>query len=371
MSLEVLQNYWWLIISVLGGILVFLLFVQGGQSMIFSAGGAERREMIVKAMGSKWELTYTTLVVFGGAMFAAFPLFYATSFGGAYWLWILILFSFVLQAVSYEFRKKSGNVYGRKTYDVFLFVNGFVGCMLLGVAVSTFFFGGDFTIVRGNLVDGRNPFVAQWGALHGLETICDIRNLILGIAVFFLSRMQASLYLINRIDCDENFYNKLRSNTFTNGVLFVIFFLLFLTLVFTTDGYTVVSEGSRTVTVLVTPFKYLKNVIDNWWIALILLLGVILLLYGFFRTIASSRFRKGIWFTGFGTFFAVAAIFMLSGYGDVAFYPSNSSPMSSLTIRNASSSKFTLEVMAYVSILVPFVIAYIWAVWKKMDKDSK
>ncbi len=368
MSLIYLQNYWWLLTSVLGALLVFLLFVQGGQSMIFGAGGDDRREKIVAAMGSKWELTYTTLVVFGGAMFAAFPLFYSTSFGGAYWLWILILFSFVLQAVSYEYRKKQGNVYGRRTYDAFLVVNGFVGCVLLGVAVSMFYFGADFTVTRGNLADGGNPVVSQWGPTHGFEAIFSWRNLVLGVAVFFLARMQASLYMLNRLNADQGFRNLLRVRAFMNGGVFVIFFLWFLGLVLTTTGYRVVSDGFHTVSVEATPYIYAKNLVANWWIAVILLVGVVLVLYGLIRSVMNANYRCGIWFTGSGTFLAVLALLMLAGYGDVAFLPSTADPMSSLTIRNASSSVFTLTVMSFVSILVPFVVAYIWAVWRKLDR---
>ncbi len=227
MTLEYLQNYWWLLISVLGGILVFLLFVQGGQSMLFGLSSRSRRELVVNSMGRKWELTFTTLVTFGGAFFASFPLFYSTSFGGAYWLWTLILFSFIVQAVSYEYRNKAGNIYGTGTYDAFLFINGCVGCILLGVAVSMFFFGAEFTVKRGNLLDAGNPVISQWASTHGFEAIFNWKNLILGVAVLFLARMQACLYMMNNISGDDQFFNILKNRALINGGIFVVFFLWF------------------------------------------------------------------------------------------------------------------------------------------------
>lgn len=369
MTLECLQNYWWLLISVLGAILVFLLFVQGGQSMIFGLGRTpERRDFIVEAMGSKWELTFTTLVTFGGAFFASFPLFYSTSFGGAYWLWILILFSFVLQAVSYEYRRKKGNVYGMQTYDTFLFINGSIGCILLGVAVSMFFFGGDFTVNRDNILDGAAPVISQWAPSHGFEAIFNWRNLVLGVAVLFLARMQASLYMMNRLKDNGDFFNALKSSAFINGGIFVVAFLGFLTLLFTASGYEVISEQGRTVSVTDVPYKYFINMTSDWWELVTLLVGVVLVLYGLLRSVLSKHFTGGVWFTGIGTILAVLALFWCAGYGDTAFLPSLEDPMSSLTIRNASSSEFTLTAMSYASIFIPFVIAYIWYVWRKMDK---
>lgn len=371
MTLEYLQNYWWLIISVLGGILVFLLFVQGGQSMLFSLGNTpERRNMIIEAMGSKWELTFTTLVTFGGAFFASFPLFYSTCFGGAYWLWILILFSFVLQAVSYEYRRKKGNVLGERTYDIFLFINGCVGCVLLGEAVALFFFGAEFTVNRGNILSGSAPVISQWASTHGFEAIFNWRNLILGVAVLFLARMQAVLYLMNRVDADESFFGRLKTAAFVNGGIFVVFFLAFLALLFTETGYNVISDDGRTVSVTQEPFKYFFNAVTDWWEICTLAIGVVLVLYGLIRAIFSKRFTAGIWFTGFGTFLAVAALFWIAGYNDSAFLPSLTDPMSSLTIRNASSSEFTLTAMSYASIFIPFVLAYIWYVWRQMDKKN-
>lgn len=371
MTLEYLQNYWWLIISVLGGILVFLLFVQGGQSMIFSLGRTpERRDMIIGAMGSKWELTFTTLVTFGGAFFASFPLFYSTSFGGAYWLWILILFSFVLQAVSYEYRRKKGNVYGMRTYDAFLFINGCVGCLLLGVAVAMFFFGGEFTVNRDNILTGSAPVISQWASTHGFEAIFCWRNLVLGVAVLFLARMQAALYMMNRLECDADFFNRLKTAAFVNGGIFVVAFLAFLALLFTTTGYDVVSADGQTVSVTEAPYKYFHNMTSDWWELATLLVGVVLVLYGLLRSVFTRHFTAGVWFTGFGTFLAVISLFWAAGYGDTAFLPSLTDPMSSLTIRNASSSEFTLTAMSYASIFIPFVLAYIWYVWRQMDKKD-
>lgn len=371
MTLEYLQNYWWLIISVLGGILVFLLFVQGGQSMIFSLGRTpERRDMIIGAMGSKWELTFTTLVTFGGAFFASFPLFYSTSFGGAYWLWILILFSFVLQAVSYEYRRKKGNVYGMRTYDAFLFINGCVGCLLLGVAVAMFFFGGEFTVNRDNILTWSAPVISQWAPTHGFEAIFCWRNLVLGVAVLFLARMQAALYMMNRLECDADFFNRLKTAAFVNGGIFVVAFLAFLALLFTTTGYDVVSADGQTVSVTEAPYKYFHNMTSDWRELATLLVGVVLVLYGLLRSVFAKHFTAGVWFTGFGTFLAVISLFWAAGYGDTAFLPSLTDPMSSLTIRNASSSEFTLTAMSYASIFIPFVLAYIWYVWRQMDKKD-
>lgn len=371
MTLEYLQNYWWVLISVLGGILVFLLFVQGGQSMLLGTHSRERRELIVNSMGRKWELTFTTLVVFGGAFFASFPLFYSTSFGGAYWLWTIILFSFIVQAVSYEYRGKSGNIYGTGTYDFFLFLNGCVGCILLGVAVSMFFFGADFSVQRGSLLDTGSPVISKWAPTHGFEAIFNWKNLVLGVAVLFLARMQASLYMINNIIGDYNFLEQLKNRALINGGIFVVFFLWFLAMVLTTTGYTVVSGPDYIQEITVTPFKYFHNYIDMWWNLLILLLGVVLVLYGLLRTcLSKEKWNKGIWFTGLGTFLAVVSLFFAAGFNDTAFYPSLTDPASSLTIRNSSSSEFTLKTMSYVSLVIPFVLAYIWYVWHSMDRQK-
>lgn len=370
MTLEYLQNYWWVIISVLGGILVFLLFVQGGQSMLFTARSEQRRDLIVNCMGKKWELTFTTLVTFGGAFFASFPMFYSTSFGGAYWLWILILFSFIVQAVSYEYRRKAGNVYGTKTYDTFLMINGFVGCILLGVAVAIFFFGGEFTVNRGSLLDGSSPVISRWAPSHGFEAIFNWRNLTLGVAVFFLARMQAALFMMNNITGDDEFFAVLKNKALVNGGIFVVFFLWFLTMVCLADGYAVHTAPNGSEVFTEAPFKYFFNFVDCWWIGVTLLIGVVLVLYGLLRSVLATHWTKGIWCTGIGTFLAVVALFWCAGFNGTAFYPSTLDPQSSLTIRNASSSEFTLATMSYVSIAIPFVMAYIAYVWRSMGRTD-
>lgn len=362
-TLEILQNYWWLLIAVLGAALVFLLFVQGGQSMLLGRMSETERTMVVNALGRKWELTFTTLVVFGGAFFASFPLFYSTSFGGAYWLWMLILFSFILQAVSYEFRSKPGNIFGTRTYDIFLFINGCVGCILLGVAVGMMFFGAEFSVTKTNLLDGSAPVISQWAPTHGLEAIADWRCLVLGVAVFFLSRTQASLYFLSAIGHDEDFRRGQRRSVLVNGAIFVVFFLLFLFLLLTADGVQTENDGSmRWVS-----NKYLWNFIEMWPIAIVFLLGVVAVLTGVIGSAVLPRFKGGIWYSGTGTVLVVVAFFCVAGYNSTAYYPSLTDVASSLTIRNSSSSLFTLKVMSWVSIITPFVIAYIAYVWAKMN----
>lgn len=362
-TLEMLQNYWWLLIAVLGAALVFLLFVQGGQSMLLGRMSETERTMVVNALGRKWELTFTTLVVFGGAFFASFPLFYSTSFGGAYWLWMLILFSFILQAVSYEFRSKPGNIFGTRTYDIFLFINGCVGCILLGVAVGMMFFGAEFSVTKTNLLDGSAPVISQWAPTHGLEAIADWRCLVLGVAVLFLSRTQASLYFLSAIGHDEDFRRGQRRSVLVNGAIFVVFFLLFLFLLLTADGVQTENDGSmRWVS-----NKYLWNFIEMWPVAIVFLLGVVAVLTGVIGSAVLPRFKGGIWYSGTGTVLVVVALFCVAGYNSTAYYPSLTDVASSLTIRNSSSSLFTLKVMSWVSIITPFVIAYIAYVWAKMN----
>ncbi len=369
MTLEFLQNYWWLLISVLGGLLVFLLFVQGGQSMLFTTPLSQHKELIVNCMGRKWELTFTTLVTFGGAFFASFPLFYSTSFGGAYWLWVLILFSFVLQAVSYEYRSKPGNVFGKNVYDIFLMINGFFGCVLLGVAVSMFFFGGDFSVVKGNILDGNSPVISSWAATHGFEAIFCWKNLVLGVAVFFLARTLASLYMVNNI-ADAKMTDLLRRTLVFNAGVFVVFFLAFVGLLLTATGYEAHQLPNGTTQVREVDFKYLHNYLEMWWVFVILLLGVVAVLYGIIKTIACKKYTAGIWWAGIGTFLVVVTLFWVAGYNDTAYYPSYSNLESSLTIRNSSSSQFTLTAMTYVSFIIPFVLAYIAYVWHSMDKKK-
>ncbi len=362
-TLEYLQAYWWLLISVFGGLLVFLLFVQGGQSMLLCrANNQAERTMMVNALGRKWELTFTTLVVFGGAFFASFPLFYSTSFGGAYWLWMLILFSFIVQAVSYEFRTKPGNLFGTPTYDVFLFINGLVGCVLLGVAVGGFFFGNEFTVSKGNLLDTSAPVISTWASTHGLEAIANWRNLLLGFTVFFLARTLASLYFINCIAGDEAFLRRQRRSVLINGAVFVLLFLIFAAVLLTSSGVEVTPEGMVEV-----PFKYFGNFVALWWVGAIFLVGVVLVLGGVIGSVMLPDYRRGIWPAGIGTFLVVVCLFCVAGYNSTAYYPSVQDINSSLTIANSSSSEFTLTAMSIASLLAPFVLAYIAYVWRKMN----
>lgn len=361
-----LQTYWWLLISVLGALLVFLLFVQGGQSLLFNGSNTpEGRKLMVNSLGRKWELTYTTLVVFGGAFFASFPLFYSTSFGGAYWLWMLILLSFVLQAVSYEFRSKPGNIFGERIYDAFLFFNGLFGCVLLGVAVGSMFFGAEFTVTRSNLVSGGNPIISQWTGTHGLELIANWKCLLLGFAVFFLARTQAALYFVNNIDDARSFGIGTRIKVLANGVIFALLFVGFLVVLLTSPGYRINSEMPMDI----TPVNniYWHNLLDMWWTIPMLLVGVVAVLYGIMRTAFSIRWRYGIWYSGVGTVLVVMTLFFLAGYNDTAYLPSLTDAASSLTIANSSSSQYTLKVMAYVSLVIPVVLAYIWYFWAKMN----
>lgn len=348
-----LQHYWWFIISLLAGLLVFLMFVQGGQSFIFSLSENEsQKTMIINALGKKWGFTFTTLVTFGGAFFASFPLFYASSFGGAYWLWMTILFSFVIQAVAYEYRSKPSNVFGKKTFDVFLFINGALGPFLIGTVVATFFSGSEFSLNEMNQVSWAN----RW---HGLEALTDARNVSLGLAVLFLTRMNGLLYLINRID-DEDLNSRSFKKLISNTVFFLVFFIFFLITLFMAEGYQVDNNSGSIVT---EKFKYFNNLLEMPLVLIIFLLGVLAVLYG----VGISVFRhstKGIWFTGPGTIMTVLALFLIAGFNNTAFYPSSFDPGSSLTIRNASSSFFTLNTMMYFSFIIPFVIAYIWFAWK-------
>lgn len=357
-----LQAYWWLIISVLGAILVFLLFVQGGQSMISCVKG-EYKTLVVNSLGRKWEFTFTTLVVFGGAFFASFPLFYSTSFGGAYWLWMLILVSFVVQAFSYEFRRKRGNIYGTGTYDGLLMFNGLFGCVMLGVAVGMMFFGAEFTVTKGNILDAGAPVISQWSSTHGLEAMVVPGCLLLGVTVFFLARTQAALYFINNIDAGKDFSGMMRRKVLINGGIFAVLFIVFVVMLMLQSGFRVDPDGQ----ILVVNNIYFHNLIEMWWCAVIFLAGVVLVLYSIIRTAFTSDFNKGIWYCGAGTVLVVMTLFWIAGYNNTAYYPSLLDPQSSLTIANSSSTEFTLTVMSYVSILVPFVLAYIWYVWRALN----
>ncbi len=359
MTHELLQNYWWLIMLVLGALLVFLLFVQGGQSMLISTK-AEKRSMLVNSLGRKWELTYTTLVTFGGAFFASFPLFYSTSFGGAYWLWILILFSFVIQAIAYEYRTKRGNVYGTRFYDTLLLINGVVGPVLLGVAVAGMFFGAEFTVERSNILNAS--VISQWGPQHGLEAIASWKNLLFGFMVFFLARTLASLYFINNID-DKDVQKSQHKQLLINAAIFVVLFLATVAVILTAAGVEIDKGGNA----MWTPNKYLTNYLNLWWALLAFLVGVVMVLYGIIRSVLKPSWKCGIWWAGIGVLLVVMSLFWVLGYNHTAYYPSLLDVQSSLTIANSSSSEFTLTAMSYVSILVPFVVGYIAYVWYKMD----
>ncbi len=367
-----LQHYWWLVVSLLGAILVFLLFVQGGQTLLNTIGQNEtERSILVNALGRKWEYTFTTLVTFGGAFFASFPLFYSTSFGGAYWVWMAILISFVLQAVSYEYRSKPNNFLGSKIFERFLYFNGLVGPVLLGTAVATFFTGSMFSVNKMNLTNLSQPVISSWETpWHGLEAALNFHNLSLGLAVFFLARLQATLYFMNYVN-HEGIYTRSRKHLMINAIPFVVFFLIFLIWLLLRQGFALNSETGE---IFMQPYKYFINLIEMPVVAALLLIGVILVLFGIIRS-SFWLYRKGIWFTGFGTVFTVVSLLLLAGYNNTAYYPSAFNLQHSLTIFNSSSSKFTLTVMSYVSLFVPFVIAYIWYVWraitkKKIDADE-
>lgn len=367
---EFLQQYWWFIMSLLGGLLVFLLFVQGGQSMIGSLSREEgEKRLLINALGRKWEYTFTTLVLFGGAFFASFPLFYSTSFGGAYWAWMILLFCFVLQAVSYEFQSKPGNIFGPKVYRLFLYLNGVLATFLVGVVVGTFFTGAEFSVGKGNIAGlGTSGFViSQWqNPLHGLEALANVRNLCLGFAILFLARTQASLYFVNRL---EHAVLEKRSQKFVlyNGVPFVVFFLVFLIWTLLEKGYAV---DPVTKIVSLEEMKYLHNFIDMPLVAIFFVLGVVAVLYGIIRTAFQSNFKKGIWFAGAGTVVAVTMLLLIVGYNNTAYYPSSVDLQSSLTLANSSSSEFTLSAMAVVSLFVPFVLAYIIYAWRALEKKK-
>ncbi len=359
LSLENLQIYWWFIVSLLGGLLVFMMFVQGGQSLIFSLGKDElKKDMLINSIGRKWELTFTTLVMFGGACFAAFPLFYATSFGGAYWVWLAILFCFIIQAVSYEYRKKPDNFLGARTYEIFLFINGSLGVILIGMAVSTFFSGSDFVLNEHNFVEWKTPF-------RGLEALANPYLYLLGIAMFFLSRVGGCLYLINNI-ADGEFIQNARKQLIINTVLFLPFFLGFLAWILTKDGFAY--DATNGIVSLVA-YKYAINLIEMPVVGVLLLVGVLLVLVGIFQG-AFTKSIRGIFAYGVGVTLAVTALFLITGLNGTAFYPSFSDLSSSLTIKNASSSHYTLGVMAYVSLLVPVVLAYIFIVWRAIDSKK-
>jgi len=362
-----LQHYWWFIISLLGGILTFLLFIQGGQSMIFSLSKNEdERRLLINVLGRKWEYTFTTLVTFGGAFFASFPLFYSTSFGGAYWVWMAILFGFIIQAVSYEFQSKPGNTLGKTTYRVFLFINGLLGTILIGAAVATFFTGSDFLINKGNIANQLAPVISQWGnEWHGLEALLNVRNWLLGLAVFFLSRTSAALFFVNRLN-NENLEKSARKAVLVNALPFLVFFLSFVIWTLLAEGFAV---NPDTRIVFMEKYKYFFNLIQMPVVLVLFLLGVVAVLWGIGATVFNKNFKKGIWFTGLGTIVTVCSLLLLAGYNNTAYYPATPDLQSSLTIFNSSSSEFTLNAMTIVSVLIPFVLAYIFYAWRSMEKN--
>jgi len=370
MSIETLQVYWWIIVSLLGSILVFLMFVQGGQTLIYNLGKTEtERKMLVNALGRKWEFTFTTLVTFGGAFFASFPLFYSTSFGGAYWVWMAILFPFIIQAVAYEFRSKPNNLFGHRTYEIFLFINGLLGTILIGAAVSTFFTGSAFTINKLSLTDMANPVISRWqGAAHGLEAVLNWRNVALGLAVFFLSRVLGILYFMNTIQ-DENIFIRSKKHLIINLIPFLVFFLAYVIVLMVRYGFAVDPLSQM---VYPLPNKYFINLIQMPVVLLMFSAGVIFVLLGVSLPLFTSgkSATSGIWYSGSGTILTVLSLFLIAGLNDTAFYPSTTDPQSSLTIHNSSSSHYTLTAMSYVSLLVPFVILYIWYAWKSINKQK-
>ena len=365
---SLLQHYWWFLISLLGGLLVFLLFVQGGNSLIFQLGKTdEERALLINATGRKWEFTFTTLVTFGGAFFASFPLFYSTSFGGAYWLWMIILFSFVLQAVSYEFQNKLGNFLGTRTFQWFLVINGIVGPLLLGGAVATFFNGSNFIVEKNNLVTGPTPIISSWAnASHGLDALLDPWNLVLAFAVFFLARVLGLLYFINNVN-DEAIRSRSRRQLVTASAPFVLLFVAFLLRTLLKSGF---AADPATGVISMEPMKYLNNLVTMWYVAAALVVGIVLVLVGIVRTIVSKTYIKGIWPTGIGVVITVCSLLLCAGWNDTAYYPSTADLQSSLTIANSCSSEFTLRTMAIVSIFIPFVLAYIFYAWHSIDKKK-
>ena len=364
---EFLQNYWWFLIALLGGLLVFLLFVQGGNALIFLAGKTEdERQLIVNSTGRKWELTFTTLVTFGGAFFASFPLFYSTSFGGAYWVWILILITFVFQAVSYEFQNKAGNLLGKNAFRVFLTINGCLAPLLIGTAVGTFFTGSEFMVNKNAVADIGAPVISRWAnSWHGLEAVANPFNVEFGLMVMFLAICLGALYMINNID-DNKLATQLRKSLLICFVGFLIMLVLVLINFITMEGFAVDAEG----VVFMEKGKYLHNLLQMPVVLIMFLIGAVLLVTGVVMTLLKKDFRRGIWFAAPGTVLAVMAIFMIAGYNGTSYYPSTADLQASLTLSNSCSSEFTLKTMAIVSLIIPFVVAYIAYFWRQMDKKS-
>ena len=378
MTYDFLQHYWWFLVSLLGALLVFLLFVQGANSMVRSLGyTTEERRLIINSTGRKWEFTFTTLVTFGGAFFASFPLFYSTSFGGAYWLWMIILFTFVLQAVSYEFQNKLGNFLGPQTFQWFLVINGIFGPLLLGGAVATFFEGSNFIVAKDNMIDAESftPIISRWAnASHGLDALLNPWVLVFGLAVVFLARILGILYVMNNVN-NEHIRSRSRVRLIGNTVPFLILFVAYLVHLLVKDGYAYDQFGR----IMMEPYKYLNNFIDMWYLLILLLIGVVLVLWGIATEAFAEKnpaldvqqsFLKGIWPTGVGVVLVVLSLLLCAGWNNTAYYPSTADLQSSLTIQNSCSSEFTLSTMAIVSILIPFVLAYIVYAWWSIDKEK-
>ncbi|MDP2335651.1 MAG: cytochrome d ubiquinol oxidase subunit II [Bacteroidota bacterium] len=373
LSYITLQHYWWIIVSLLGAILVLLMFVQGGQTLIYTLGKTDdERTILINLLGRKWEFTFTTLVTFGGAFFASFPLFYSTSFGGAYWVWMLILLAFILQAVSYEYRSKANNFLGKRIYETFLFLNGIIAPLLIGTAVATFFTGSKFSVNLLNitlLTGNKMPVISEWtGPAHGLEAALNLHNLMLGLTLVFLTRVLALLYFMNRLNHGE-MMERVKKQLLVNSIPFVILFLTFTIWTLLSDGFAV---NPKTGEVFMESYKYLHNLLQMPVVAILFVLGVALVLIGIIRplTCFEKCSTKGIWGAGIGTILTVFALFLLAGFNHTAYYPSTYDLQSSLTIENSSSSYYTLTAMSYVSLLVPFVIAYIWIAWRAIDSKK-
>lgn len=381
MTYEFLQSYWWFLVSLLGALLVFLMFVQGANTLIFCLGKTEEeRRLIINSTGRKWEFTFTTLVTFGGAFFASFPLFYSTSFGGAYWLWMIILFSFVIQAVSYEFQNKIGNFLGPKTFQICLIINGIVGPLLLGGAVATFFNGSNFLIDKVNITNSLQPVISRWAnASHGLDALLDPWNVVLGLAVLMLARILGMLYIKNNIE-HQQIQERCTRQLPWNALLFLLFFLPFLIRLMIKDGFSTAAEAGMSAaaeagmnaasagSITIESMKYLHNLLEMPILSALLLIGIVLVLFGIFKSSRSVQYRKGIWFTGIGTVLTVLVLLLIAGWNHTAYYPSNIDLQSSLTLANSCSSEFTLRTMAIVSLLIPFVLAYIVFAWRAIDR---
>jgi cytochrome d ubiquinol oxidase subunit II len=363
-SILTLQQYWWIIISVLGSLLVFMMFVQGGQTLIYTLGKTnDERSMIINTLGRKWEITFTTLVTFGGAFFASFPLFYSTSFGGAYWVWMAILFAFIIQAISYEYRSKANNFLGKRTFETFLFINGALGTILIGTAVGTFFNGAMFSMNKLNITNIYDSAISRWMTpTHGLEAVLNFHNVALGLSVFFLARVLGILYIANSVN-DDNIVARSRKQMWYNAVPFLVFFLYFVIHLLLKQGF---AYNPETGEVFMEPYKYFNNLIQMPLVLVTFLAGVVLVLAGIARFVF-SRSLKGIWLSGAGTFLAVLALFLIAGLNNTAFYPSLYNLQQSLTIENSSSSHYTLTAMSYVSLFVPVVITYIFFVWRAIN----